>query len=47
MILVMMNVVSKNGPDFVDSGIVLEFMRGGTLARVWYVLQCISMDLSG
>lgn len=43
----MMNVDAINRADFVDSDIVLDFMRGGTLARVWYVLQCISMDLSG
>ena len=43
----MTNVISNTRTDFVDSVVVLDFMRGGTLARVWYVLQCISMDLSG
>ena len=30
-----------------DSMIVLDFMREGTLSRVWYVLQNVSSDLSG
>lgn len=32
---------------FVDSMIILDFMRGRGPEREWYVLQCISSDLSG
>ena len=31
----------------VDSMIVLDFMREGSLSRVWYVLQIVATDLSG